>query len=300
MTTLFYKYQNAKYATRVRRVKGILKLWYGFLSLFYEKIINIYIEKSRPLPLKPLNSQSGFIVSLTSFPDRIDKIWMVLYCLFQQSVRPDEIQLNLYKGEFPNGEKDLPDSLRKYLSLGLRVRFTSENLKPHLKYYYCMLEEKAGEKRPIITVDDDLLYAPDTLERLMTLHKKHPSAIVGNICKRINGGAYTTWSNVTDPIGPSDDLLAAGFGAVLYPPTFYCCCKELYDIESIKKFCLHADDLWLKHCEILNKTKVMTGSYYAIPPQIKGSQKKALSHANVSHNKNDYYWSILSKIRQKQ
>jgi len=299
MKTLFEKYQNAKYATRVGKICFSERVLKGLSAKIYARKINNIMFDHAPKDLPPaLNPESEFIVSLTSFPKRINTVWMVIDCMMRQTIRPSEIQLNLYEGEFPGKDADLPENLKPYLQLGLKLRFTSENLMSHLKYYYTMSDEKSGKQRPVITVDDDLFYAPDTVERLIGLHKKYPEAIAGNICKRIKNNTYSSWEIIVHPEGPSSDIIALGFGAVLYPPSFYCSSLELFNIEKIKNLCLRADDLWLKHCELLNGTDTVTGDYFAIPPMINGSQTIALSHSNINKNRNDFYWATLVNLKK--
>src|SRR5690606_41001035 len=47
------------------------------------------------------------IVSLTTFPARIKRVWLVVECLMRQSIKPDIIILYLAESQFPNKEVDL-------------------------------------------------------------------------------------------------------------------------------------------------------------------------------------------------
>ena len=49
--------------------------------------------------------------------------------------------------------------------------------------------------------------------------------------------------------------LAAGVGAVLYPP--HCLSCEVLNVEALKKLCLQAGDIWLKFMEVMNGTKTV-------------------------------------------
>src|SRR6056297_73800 len=108
------------------------------------RILNIllwvYYKMTGPFTGKRVlqsDNTPSLILSLTTYPARIDKIWMVIETLLDQTVKPDKIMLWLYEGEFP--EKDnLPADLLKLEKRGVEIHFCNENLYPHKKYYYTM------------------------------------------------------------------------------------------------------------------------------------------------------------------
>ena len=52
------------------------------------------------------------IVSLTSYPPRINSVHKVIESLYRQTVPADEIVLYLSLDEFPETKQDLPETLR--------------------------------------------------------------------------------------------------------------------------------------------------------------------------------------------
>ena len=56
-----------------------------------------------------VDEKSDIIISLASYPDRIDTVHLTIMTLLSQNVRPRAVMLCLAKEQFPNGEKDLPD-----------------------------------------------------------------------------------------------------------------------------------------------------------------------------------------------
>lgn len=70
------------------------------------------------------------IVTLTSYPPRMNTIWMTLRSIFSQSRLPDKVVLYLAKSDFPNREADLPDSLKEMLWNDFEIRWVDEDLKP--------------------------------------------------------------------------------------------------------------------------------------------------------------------------
>ena len=79
------------------------------------------------------------IVSLTSYPPRINGVHKVVESLYRQSVKADEIVLYLSLEEFPEAEEELPATLRALIGKGgFRVAWVHGNLKSHKKYYYAL------------------------------------------------------------------------------------------------------------------------------------------------------------------
>lgn len=291
---LFRLHQRCKEITRLHRGGPVKRAAAGCLaSLTGCRIYLRYKLFRRPLP-EPLDGEAPFVVSLASYPPRMRNLWMTVDTLFRQTSRPAAIFLSLSEAEFPGHV--LPASLSPYLDRGLSVLWTSgEDLKPHKKYFGVFRQESAGGHRPVITVDDDVFYAPDTLERLLALHRAYPDAVCANYARRIlPGAAYAAWPQVTAPEGPSADLLAVGCGGVLYPPSVYgrAC---FFNRERILRDALQADDLWLRFCERREGIGVVTGPYCAIPPEIPSSQRVSLSSQNVDEGRNDRIWAALNR-----
>ena len=134
---------------------------------------------------RPLSNGNGVVVSFTSFPARINGAWMVVDCIMRQSYSPQKILLFLSKEQFPEGRKMVPRNLLKYEKYGLEVRFVEGDLKPHKKYFYAF---QSFQNECIVTVDDDVLYRRDMLERLWNMHKKNLNAVCANYGRYIGVG----------------------------------------------------------------------------------------------------------------
>lgn len=250
--------------------------------------IRIKISKERyALNRKP--RERKVIVSLTSYPARFPWIHLTLKSIMLQTVKPDKIIVwldeNVVRTQFT---KEMI-TLEKY---GIEYRAVQGSLKPHKKYIHAM------QKYPediIITVDDDVLYAPDTIQSLMDTHKKYPNAVCARRVHRIirdqtgRLASYDEWQGeYMREREPSHELLATGVGGVLYTPR--CLDNRAFDMELIQQLCLEADDIWLKVMELLVGTKVVWAPCrIPVPEEIKGSQKTNLRNVNVKNNKNDIY-----------
>ncbi|MBA6152690.1 hypothetical protein [Gelidibacter maritimus] len=235
-----------------------------------------------------IDAGSSFIVSLTSFPARIDLVCLSIRSILNQTLRPQKIILWLGNAQFPLGEESLPSSLLELKPLGLEIEFC-EDIGAHTKYYY------AFQKYPdnlIITVDDDIIYPIDLLAKLYEAHKKFPNCVVANRVRymEMKGNQfkhYRAWKiNEVGRGNPSKRIFATGVGGVLYHPRFFK--QSFFDLEGIKKTNCLGDDIWLKAGQIDNHIAVVFTSFYFQPfLEIPDSQKEKLSSKNVFNNDNN-------------
>lgn len=233
------------------------------------------------------------VVSLTSFPGRIETVHKAVKALLLQSLKPDKIVLYLGEDEFDG--VPLPDELTSLEKYGFEVRFRKD-LKPHTKYFYAMQEFPDAV---VITVDDDIYYRPNLVADLYAEHLRHKDEVICTRAHKImfNGNdfrPYNEWDYETRDIADSGHiLLATGVGGVLYPPS--CLCKETFDAELLSRLTLKADDLWLKCMEIKSGVKVRAIPAYKTTylVGINHAEEIALFRGNVIQNKNDVYWQNL-------
>lgn len=236
------------------------------------------------------NRKERVVVSLTSFPDRMDTIHLCLRSLLCQKMKPDEIILYLSKEQF--SDVSIPQKVLNLKKHGLKIVFCDDDIKPHKKYYYAMQQYPNDI---IITVDDDVFYRRNLVRDLVCEHAKRKDEIIctrAHMIKFDEGKIlpYKVWDYETDKIqSPSHYLLATGVGGVLYPARALP--EVTFDKKRIKELCLLADDIWLKAMEIKSGRKV-----FAIPASkvtyvvgIWRSERVALNHANVGENRNDTY-----------
>ena len=201
------------------------------------------------------------IISFTSFPGRIEDVWVVVECLFRQTYQADKIILWISESQFKGIE--LPKLLVEQQKRGLEIRFVEDDLRSHKKYYYAL---QSFDSSIIVTVDDDVFYHQDVLKTLIQAHKTNPNEVVANRAHKIlfdkNGHIlpYRQWRiNYKSP-NPSFLYVPTGVGGVLYPPGSLS--KQLLNIEAIKDLCFHADDLWLKAGSLLTNTKILITPNY--------------------------------------
>lgn len=264
------------------------KLNKGIVNLFYPIFGNCEYG---------IDPDSNVIVSLTSYPARIDTLHMTITTLLNQTVKLGKVVLWLADNQFPEGEKDLPERLLKLKEKGLSIRFC-DDLRPHKKYFYTMKENPDSY---VITVDDDIFYPENLVELLMATSEKYPDTVVctwgHEFVPDENGDVYSAdkWVYSRGGTQPSYTLIPTGVGGVLYPP--HCLSDEVFNKDSIVDCCLNADDLWLKAMALLNNKKAVRIDRPAkVFFSILKTQKTGLFYSNALEDKNSLAWR---KIIQK-
>lgn len=259
----------------------------GYRDLYNQfKIVQQYDYKTL---MEKLNHK--LIVSLTTYPARIKYVRQVLDTIYAQTKQADKVILWLAEEQFPLKEKALPQELLELvLAQKLTVRWCPD-LKPHKKYFYALQEHPEDL---IVTIDDDLLYHPQLLDRLYNSYLRHPKAVSAARAHLITISEgkgilpYKYWIKEIDAHidEPSMQLLCTGGAGALYPPHIFN--SDLFDKEAIMNTCLFADDLWLKTMELISDVPVVVVEPYSGLHYVPGSQTEALCHQNIDENQNDH------------
>lgn len=235
--------------------------------------------------------EPNLVVSFASYGARIRDVVPMVKTLGEQTVKFDRAFIWLPERDFPQGADDVPsDVLCALRDSRVELRWVREDLGPHNKYFWVMRE---FPESVVVTFDDDVLYAPDVLERLVAAHEQWPEAIVARRAHRISfsedgsPAPYEQWDQgqrcVLDV--PSFELVAIGAGGILYPPG--CLDRRVFDISAIKETCLYADDLWLKIMSALAETPVVCLSGDDALDIAEGTQAVALWKKNINLGRND-------------
>ncbi len=263
------------------RIPFLGKYWYLWGSAIDRRAF-----AKQTIPDAPLNTEKRdeiVICSLTSFPARIDCVHQAIKSLMLQTYKPDKIQLWLYEGQFP--EKKLPKSLTDLCKYGLEIGWMDENLYGHKKYYMPLKNQKKNEV--VITFDDDIIYSPKAIERLMKTHKKYPKCVVCERAQALIVGEEnpSRWKTISS-VGvksPSYSLSTSTGGGYLIPFGAYG--ADALDTSKSVPLALKNDDLWGMFMAAENKTRIVkTRKYHRIYTVIGGSQEAQLSNENMLGN----------------
>lgn len=224
---------------------------------------------------------------MASYEKRFPTLNLCLNSIIKQFVKPDKILLYLDRSY-----KTIPFQILKFQEQGVEICIAETDLKSHNKYFYAM------QKYPndiLITLDDDVLYPPDLLNKLLVSYKKYPFAVsagrVHKMCFNSNGYimSYNSWEKEAALYDtPSMDLIAIGVGGILYPPK--CMDNTLFNVKKIQQLCLYGDDIWLKAMQMLKGTPVVAiHQKKQHPPVIANTQQHGLYIINKKQQRNDLY-----------
>jgi hypothetical protein len=260
-------------------------------------ILPVYFKLTSNNPnyvLKSTEKTEGrLIVSLTTFPARINRVWLVIETILRQTKKPDMIILWLSKEQFASKES-LPKNLLRLQSRGLKVELRDNDLRSHKKYYYTLQEYPDDV---MITVDDDVFYRNDLIETLFQYHNAYPHCIISNYAhkmKWINDklAPYLNWDGGIIKECLDDDLFFGSGGGTLFPTTAFG--KEVLDSSVFMSICRNADDVWLNAMCRINDTKIIKTNYYTVILPIQNVNSKDLSSSNLDSG-NDKQIEAVSK-----
>lgn len=266
-------------------------LWRGKYGI--RRFLKIVDGNVRGLNLKPRTKH--IVVSLTSIPSRIHAVPFVVDALLNQTMLPDKIILYLNADEFKDTK--FPEELILQQQLGLEIKYC-DNLKPHKKYFYTM---QAYPEDIVITVDDDLVYNVDLIEKLYKSYLLHPHAVSAMRARLITFdennklNPYCYWPLINDKNWVGKELMSllstTGAGT-LFPP--HCLHVETFHKANLQGNCLEADDLWLKVMEVMQRTPVVLVTHKFKLVTLQGTQENTLFMKNKSGNNDKQMQKILA------
>ena len=186
-----------------------------------------------------IKRQNKIIVSLTTYPKRFPYIPELMNFIQNQTHKINNIYLFVYQNDMKYFNHNIS---------GINIVPIEKNLKPHLKYFYAM---KLYRDYAIITLDDDIGYAPNTFETLFNSYIENPNIICGRrshlmfyensqILK-----SYLKWKfEQRDIIIPDFNITLTNVGGSIFPPDGLNINDELLPIINETITC---DDLTLKY-----------------------------------------------------
>lgn len=272
------------YITKVR-YETYIRLKLNINDEIWEHIAELYYKI--PCFRKGTNEKRNrrIIISLTTIPSRINKVWLTTESLLRQREKADRIILWLAEDEFR--DMKIPSILRKQEKRGLEIRYCS-NLKSYKKFYYTMSE---FPKDYVLTVDDDCIYSERMVEEMLSASKKYPNTIICNCSHKIRADRtgifpYLRWffyeNRQKTENNPSYNIFFVGNGGVLFP--VWLLNKEILRDDIFMKIAPTADDVWLNFNAWKSRVKIVTtkGLFgYTIP--VHSSSDNGLFKKNGAH-----------------
>lgn len=240
------------------------------------------------------------IVSLTTLPKRLHLVHFAIESIISQTIKPKNIILWITKNIDLN--LNITSELINLKNRGLEI-FQVDDLGPHTKLLYAL---KKYPNNPIVTIDDDIVYPINMIEKLLDNFEKNNNSIICNWAREIAFDSKGIVRGVrkgillTPPLlekvieqaesyNPEPNPLAFPYGTsgVLYPPNSLD--KRVFDEKLFQKLCPKEDDIWFKAMSLLKGTDVVVTNLGINPSHycISGSQSYALRHNNHGKGENE-------------
>lgn len=273
--------------------KEVGRIFFG-LPLFYdinknlindESLYNFIINAEKKVETEFSTKYfPEIVVSLTSYPKRINTVYKTIETLLKQTVKPNKIILWLAIDEFPDKEKNLPLDLLSLKSDLFNIKWCDnirsyKKLIPSLELYPDSI---------IITVDDDLLFNENMIKNLLIGYREKPYCIQ---CHRVTTVEYKSIDNIKTyasntkvyPFPTYVHKLSGGAGC-LYPP--HCLYSDVIKKELFMKLAPTSDDIWFWLMGVLNGFRVnVVKNNFSKLSYIPGTQEVGLYHINDSGEK---------------
>lgn len=251
-----------------------------------------------PLTESGVDSQAvhGLIVSLTSYPRRMEKLPVCLCSLLQQSLKPQKLILWLAEEEFPGKEKSVPQDILALKDFGLEIDWT-HNTKSYKKLLPAL---EKYPSHPIVTADDDFVYPPEWLERLYQSYAAHQFArqIYAHRAHKIALSGqhilpYKMWKKLLPPGEPSFLHFPTSGGGILYPPNSLH--PDVMNENLFLKLAPTADDIffWAMATRNGSKTRVIENQIKLGKDFYKEQIENTLYQINGIEGQNDVQFAAM-------
>ena len=225
---------------------------------FYKHIFNVFkwFFLSHTLGWKGTSQEkydSEVIVSLTSFPGRINDVVFSIRSLLMQTMKPNRVILWLASSQFKYGEVELPKKLIALKKYGLEIEWCDD-----IKSYKKLIPTL--NKYPeaiVVTADDDILYEKDWLLVLYQCYEKKHDVIWAHRVTKFNikdGDFYTSVGGLNRWENYSFLNKFTGCAGVLYPP--HILDKDVFNIDLLQSICKTNDDIWFWLMAVKNNTRI--------------------------------------------
>jgi len=246
----------------------------------------------------------GLTVSLTTIDSRLPHLHRVIESLHQQDVSPKEIRLHISREPYLLDKGISPDDphlkeLQKFPLL--RVKWV-DNTGPYRKIVPFLQEHfshHVATDELFVTVDDDTLYPPEFLRRLLETYEKHDCVVAfrgrAMALEDAEIATYPTWGIGLDY--PSMSNLPTGKDGVLYSTRFFT--RDFVRLDDAIALAPTADDLWIKwQCGLNGVPAIVlnpiacTSDYKGFPvvdysKEYRGNSLYSSYNANSAQGKND-------------
>ena len=213
---------------------------------------------------KPRASSDKVVVTLTTIPSRIEYLAPTIASLLDQSVRVDEISLNIPRRSRKGHKYILP---KWFEDVGvLKVHRVPKDLGPGTKILPTLKREQ--KDTIIIAVDDDNIYASTMIQRLVEEFEHYgKQRAISNFGIRMSKPTKTPSDGFRYKFPFKYDRIAKSFSGRREVDFLQGCSgflvtkrmfpKQVHDMEAGPKEAINVDDMWLSGWLHMNHVPIM-------------------------------------------
>lgn len=226
----------------------ILEFWRYLRFKYWDMKPNITSRSS-------YKKETRIVITMTTIPERINKMHPTIASLLDQSIKADEIALNLPWKTRKGKSYDIPKWLSEIKEV--KIYRVNEDEGPATKLLPTLRRETNPDTK-ILVVDDDVIYNSKTLEKLLKVHDKRKCAVTQyGIVLQPDGSLPSTYSRVEGFFTYSRKVdLLQGFSGFLVTPSMFP--KEVYDLKLGPKEAISVDDIWFSGWLAYNNIDIYT------------------------------------------
>lgn len=235
-----------------------------------------------------------YFASMTTYPARFKSALTAIESIYNQTKKPHALVINISEEDWKAAELDFIRQA-KFAFKGWVIAEPCVNLKPANKII--PTAQKHGDNI-IVTFDDDIIYPPDRVEKLIEKHREYPDSpiafrtrLVSFDKEKVN--AYGSWHISRGDDVPNKLNFPTSVSGSLYPANFFP--ESFFKIEKYIELSYDNDDIWTYFHVLLKGSAFVKGGTEVVPPGVPGSQKSALWKSNVSKGGNDAIIERLEK-----
>jgi hypothetical protein len=272
----------------------ILTKIYGIIRNYsIESFYHYNAKFNRTMGVTVTKRSTPIIVTLTTIPERIDRVYLAIETLLKQSLKPDRLILWVKKSDFSlerlSNKNQFTKQLIRQKLRGLQIEFC-EDLYSYSKIIHTL------EKYPnaiIVSADDDLYYKKHWLKELYESYLSNPECVHCHMARYIIKSSkdslktLTKWDKSKDKLmNPSFNNFPYSGAGCLFPPNSLH--SEVFNKRIFLKISPHCDDAWFKAMTILNNVKSKQVKPISSPLRIiPGTTLKTLVSINLGKGQFD-------------
>ncbi|HEV2485813.1 MAG TPA: hypothetical protein VGT08_09800 [Terracidiphilus sp.] len=227
-------YQNRIVEMILHLPRRIVRELLGYVQLAPLPLINRYGRS-------PVTQPGGPVVSLTTYGQRAQTVYLVIESIARGEARPSILILWIDEVHLFN---NLPATIRRLQRRGLEVKLC-KNYGPHKKYYP-YIESQNSFDLPLVTADDDILYPRYWLKKLVEANREHPETVncyfAGKVEFDQRSGRMCMKGKSCRSTDPSFCYHPLGGTGVIYPPPYLMALKRAG--ATFESCCPTQDDIW--------------------------------------------------------